>query len=338
MLLSNKKIFYFVSLIFIVSNVYSLQFGNGNDESSLVFIQVADQVKDFCIQNKNTYLIKDDDSLWGAGQSVSWSFKGTSGYIDSFEKLEEDVLSYDGLYLIKKDGNIYETFEGVKKCPYDVLKGSGPFFIKKDYSLWVSGENKNGSFGTGSFEVKYDEPVKVRVNVIDICYNNLYSLLITSKHELMITGSHYLPSPYQKTCKFIKIADNVKYVIKNFYITDKDELYAFGWAAHGVSGLGDLGEKFQILPTKIMDNVESVASNGRSTLILKKDGKVYGCGGKSVNYCGELGFGNFEPVFTPKYIMDNVRSVGMGDNYSAILKKDGTLWMCGANNDWEGSL
>ncbi len=338
MSLLNKRILSFIGLSAIVFNIYSLQFGNGNDESSNVFIQVADNVKDFCLKNRASYIIKEDGSLWGTGQEVYWKFTGKDRYLNTFEKLEEDVYSFDGLYLLKKDGNTYKVKKGISKFQYNIIKGSGPFFIKKDYTLWVSGSNDKGSFGTGSFEVNYDDPVKVRNNVIDVIFTNLFSLIITSKHELMISGTHYLPSPYQKTNKFIKIADNVRYATENFYITDNDELYAFGWAADGVSGLGNLGNNYTILPQKVMDNVKSVACNGQATLILKNDGTLYGCGGDSPNYCGELGFGNRDPVFTPKYIMNDVKKIDMGATHSAVLKNDDTLWMCGANNEWEGSL
>lgn len=338
MLSLNKRYIYFCFLFFYCLKGYTLQFGNGNDESSTVFIQVTDNVKDFCLSYYDTYIIKEDNTLWGTGNDVYRYFFDIKKTINTFEKLESDVLSFDGVYLIKKDGSTYEVYKGMTKFPYDILKGSGPFFIKKDNSLWVAGENDKGSFGTGEYKVNYETPVKVRSNVIDVIFNRFFTLIITKQHELMITGEHYLPSPFQKTNKFTKIADNVRYATENFYITDNDELYAFGWAANGVTGLGDLKDKYEILPTKVMDDVESVASTQQATLILKKDGSLYGCGGDSPNYCGELGFGDRKPVFTPKFIMNNVKKVGMGTNFSAVLKNDGTLWMCGANNEWEVGL
>lgn len=338
MLLLNKKYICIILLSTMFVDAFSLQFGNGNDESSTVFIQVAENVKDFFLHTRDSFIIKEDNTLWGTGQEVNWKFNGTDDYINTFEKLESDVLSFDGVYLIKKDGSTYEVYKGMSKFPYDILKGSGPFFIKKDNSLWVAGENDKGSFGTGEYKVNYETPVKVRSNVIDVIFNRFFTLIITKQHELMITGEHYLSSPFQKTNKFTKIADNVRYATENFYITDNDELYAFGWAANGVTGLGDLKDKYEILPTKVMDDVESVASTQQATLILKKDGSLYGCGGDSPNYCGELGFGDRKPVFTPKFIMNNVKKVGMGTSYSAVLKNDGTLWMCGANNEWEVGL
>lgn len=339
MSLFNK---YFCCIILVSSllfDIYSLQFGNGNDESSTEFIQVATDVKDFYLDDFNTsYIIKNDGSLWGTGELVYNDFFCQSKKINTFEKIEENVTYFDGLYLIKNDSSVYRVLQGLQKFEFDIEKGAGPFFITKNKELWVYGNNDNGSFWTGLFNVNYEYPIKVMNNVKDVCYSNLYSLVITSDDELLISGTHYLPLPFKRTNKFVKLADNVRAVTQNFFITKNDELYAFGWCAHGVTGLGDLNKTYGILPTKVMDNVKNVVSNGHATLILKNDGKVFGCGGDSPNYCGELGFGNYEPVFTPTYIMENVTKIDIATIYSAILKNDGTLWMCGENSEWGAGL
>lgn len=337
MLRLNKKNLVLLVLFFELQRIFSLQFGNGNDESSRKFIKVADDVKDFSIGLFTTYIIKNDDSLWGTGY-VDRSFHDSDYTTNSFEEFDNDISYFDGRYLIKKDGSIFKVKNEITKFDYKIKKSSGCFFITEDNCLWVYGDNPNGSFGVGKDEVFYNKPTKIRNDVIDVCYSYLFSLIITKNHDLMISGKHYLPAPYQKTNKFEKIADNVRFTIKNFYITDNDELYVFGWAAYGITGLGDLGKQWKIKPTKVMNDVKSVACNDQATLILKKDGTLYGCGGDSPNYCGELGFGNFDPVFSPEYIMNDVKKVDMESTWSIVLKNDDTLWMCGSNNDWEGGL
>lgn len=339
MSLFNKHFYCIMLVSSLMFDMYTLQFGNGKDESSTKFIQVASDVKDFCLDDFNTsYIIKKDDSLWGTGELVYNDFFCKDKQINSFEKIEDNVIYFDGLYLVKKDYSVYRVLKGLHKFEFDIKKGAGPFFITKDNELWVYGNNDNGSFGTGVFDANYEIPIKVMNNVKDVWYSNLFSLVITSKNELLISGTHYLPLPFKKTNKFVKLADNVRYVTENFFITKNDELFVFGWCAHGSSGLGDLGKSYGILPTKVMDDVKSAVSNGQATLILKNDGKVYGCGGDSPNYCGELGFGDYEPVFTPKYIMEDVKKIDIATTYSAILKNDGTLWMCGENSEWGAGL
>lgn len=338
MLKLDRKTLSMILILFITQNLFSLQFGNGNNESSTTFIKVADDVKDFTFDMYTTYILKNDNSLWGTGYFVYEDFYNEGSEINSFIKVQEDVLSFSGRLLKKTDGTTYKVYKGLNQVNSNIKKMAGAFYITDDNTLWVEGENSNGSFGTGYDEIDYDRPVKVRVNVKDVYYSRLYSLIITNKNELMISGSHYLPYPYKKNNKFEKIADNVRYTIDNFYITDKDELYVFGWAAHGITGLGDLGDKWKLLPTKVMDDVKSVACNGQATLILKNDGTLYGCGGGSPNYCGELGLGNYKTIYTPQYIMSDVIKIDMGSTFSGVLKSDGTFWMCGSNNEWEGTL
>ena len=68
------------------------------------------------------------------------------------------------------------------------------------------------------------------------------------------------------------------------------------------------------------------------TLILKNDGTLWGCG---YNTQGQLGLGdtNWRAILTQIITnTDNVKSVYCGESHTIILKNDGTLWGCGANN------
>ena len=62
------------------------------------------------------------------------------------------------------------------------------------------------------------------------------------------------------------------------------------------------------------------------SLILKNDGTLWGCG---LNDSGQLGLGNTTNRTTFTQITTNVndiKSVYCGENYTLILKNDGTLW------------
>ncbi len=49
------------------------------------------------------------------------------------------------------------------------------------------------------------------------------------------------------------------------------------------------------------------------------------------NYCGQLGNGNRTNSYTPVKIMKNVAAVSLGDEHSAAVTKDGSLYMWGYN-------
>ena len=82
-----------------------------------------------------------------------------------------------------------------------------------------------------------------------------------------------------------------------------------------------------------MDGVSSVATGEFHTLIVKKDGSMWACGDNS---CGQLGDGTKTERHTLVKIMEGVTSVAAGGNggkeHSLIVKKDGSLWVCGNNH------
>ena len=79
--------------------------------------------------------------------------------------------------------------------------------------------------------------------------------------------------------------------------------------------------------------VATFATSGLHTLIVKNDGTLWACG---QNTSGELCDGTKKTSTTPKYIMSNVVAVSAGrqntTSNSFILKRDGTLWVCGTNS------
>ena len=249
---------------------------------------------------------------------------------DIFIKLDEGCKYFDGKYKITLDGRLFYR-DSLVDC--DVIKFCEGLYIKKDSSLWAVGSDNHGRFGLGKKKSVLDKPVMIMDCVKDVYATQLYSQVITANGDLFISGEHYLPDHRESSCKFFMLAKNVKYSDNGFYITDKNELYAFGFAAEGALGIGVVKDgNWRISPTKIMDNVKTVSSSQQATLILLMDGSLYGCGGDTPNYFGELGLGNRKAVFTPKYITSDVTDICMGDCHSAIIKTDSSLWCCGAND------
>ena len=110
-------------------------------------------------------------------------------------------------------------------------------------------------------------------------------------------------------------------------------LWSTGYNGCGQLGLGDYTNRTTFTQiTTNADDVKSVYCNGNHTIILKNDGTLWGCGD---NGYGQLGLGDTTNRTTFTQITtnaDNIKSVYCGRLYTLILKNDGTLWGCGAND------
>lgn len=123
-------------------------------------------------------------------------------------------------------------------------------------------------------------------------------------------------------------------------LTNKGEVFGFGWNKAGQLGNGNdkivkVPVKMKLNNTEYFKNAIDIAAGDIHSMILKKDGTVWCCGG---NFSGQLGNltneNSFYPVLT-KYkdgkIFDNVIKITAGWDFSVALKKDGTVWAWGDN-------
>lgn len=120
-------------------------------------------------------------------------------------------------------------------------------------------------------------------------------------------------------------------------------LWMWGSDSYGQIGVGgnvnSKGDIFtiQTTPKKVMDDVAAVSCGYRFTAAIKTDGSLWMWGD---SYGGQLGIGRTGNTQTdsgytyqnvPIKVMDNVAAVSCGEDHTAIIKTDGSLWMCGNN-------
>ena len=113
-------------------------------------------------------------------------------------------------------------------------------------------------------------------------------------------------------------------------LTNDGTLWGCGENTYGQLGLGDTDNR--TIFTKITNNIKSVYCGGNHTIILKNDNTLWGCGS---NGSGQLGLGDTTDRTTFTQIINNtnnIKSIYCGGNHTLILKNDGTLWGCGAND------
>lgn len=93
-------------------------------------------------------------------------------------------------------------------------------------------------------------------------------------------------------------------------------------AGDGVAGLGDEVSANAASSERVFDQVVSL-SEARASAVIKEDGSLWMWG-----HIGNTGRIDAEPI----KIMDDVKSVALGESHYAAIKTDGSLWMWGWNN------
>ena len=110
-------------------------------------------------------------------------------------------------------------------------------------------------------------------------------------------------------------------------------LWGCGYNYYGQIGLGDTTNRKAFMQiTTNTDDIESFYCGENYTILLKNNGTLWACG---ANVYGQLGLGDENNRKTFAIISTNtndVKSIYCGNNYTFILKNDGTLWGCGYNN------
>lgn len=321
---------------------------------------------------ENIAIVDKDHNLWMAGPN------------DAAELGIVGVGNRDITHetLTTKSRLCQDTFFKVMEDVASVCCGDGfTAAIKTDGSLWMWGRNDHGEIGNGGVTdfsghaggdmtiVAQSAPVKIMDNVTAVSCGVAFVAAIKTDGSLWMWGrnssgelgnglegnSTYRGlgrSPIQTVP--VKIMDDVRMVscggAHTAAIKTDGSLWVWGANNAGQLGNGRVGnqtretgyvETIQTVPLKLMDNVESVACGSTHTAIVKTDGSLWMCGD---NKYGELGNGGecnavdedspTYPVQTvPVKIMDDVASVSAGSMYpsTAIVRKDGSLWMCGDN-------
>ena len=110
-------------------------------------------------------------------------------------------------------------------------------------------------------------------------------------------------------------------------------LWAWGYNARGLLGLGDDIERNTPVQVGSAKDWAAVSTSSAHTMAIKSDGSLWACGR---NAAGELGLGttNQNVHGTPTQVGSdkNWMAVAAGDAYTMALKSDGSLWAWGVNN------
>ena len=170
------------------------------------------------------------------------------------------------------------------------------FILKNDGSVWSCGYNASGQLGLGN-NTSRNIFTQVTTNINDI-------------KQITCSGAH------------------------TFILKNDGSVWSCGYNNAGQLGLGDNTDRntFTQVTTNISD-IKQIVCGFYHTFILKNDGSVWACGR---NDNGELGLGDttnrntFTQVTTN--INNDVKQIACGENHTIIIKNDGSIYSCGAND------
>lgn len=210
--------------------------------------------------------------------------------------------------------------------------------IDSDGNLWLWGLNNCYQLGDGSTVYKKSRPVKILDNVRSVSLGQYHSAAIRKDGSLWVWGGKefnmYDNYPISKRIQPEKIMDDVKSVslgVKHSAAVKTDgSLWIWGDNYRSQLGVISVADSYE--PIKILDNVSSVSLGYFHSAAIKTDGSLWIWG--SDGYGQAAGYGNggiLSDTYIPTKILDNVKSVSLGNNHSGAVKKDGSLWMWGCN-------
>jgi alpha-tubulin suppressor-like RCC1 family protein len=268
-------------------------------------------------------------TLWGWGDNSTGKLDdiGSGDRLDAWTgpyqttpiKLMEGVAAASGgtyTLALKTDGTLWRRGQGegwsqLLDGVTAMAQGGGNYAaIRKDGSLWLWGDNRFGQLSPGGVEEDYAEaPVKVMDGVKTVSLNG-----------------HIM-------------------AVKN-----DDTLWSWGAGNYGTLGSGQVGEEQREglacrgEPVQILDHVAKVATSWNNAFAVKTDGTLWAWG---LNAYGELGDADLHHIAdaygqyiqtVPAQVMAEVADVAAGHGTTYIIKTDGTLWACGANQFGEAGV
>ena len=306
-------------------NNSSGQLGLGDTANRLSFTIIGintNDIKSVYCGYGHTFILKNNGTLWGCGgNSYGELGLGDTNNRKIFVQITTNVNNIKSVYC----GNNHTII------------------LKNDDTLWGSGYNRLGHLGLGD-TTNRNIFTKIATDIKSAYCGSEYTVALKNDGTLWACGyNNYgqlgLGDTNNRTVltrittntndiKSVHCGDSHTLILKN-----DGTLWTCGDNQYGQLGLGDTSNRaiFTQITTNIND-IKSVYCGGNYTSILKNNGALYVCG---ANVYGQLGLGdttNRKTLIQVTTNADDIKSIYCGYNHNAILKNDGTLYICGLND------
>ena len=281
--------------------------GSANNGSCSMALQtkpsafLSDEVQTISSGYMHHAIIKKDGSLWMWGRQYCGEFcnSSTTGSANPIKVLD----------------NVADVSCG----------GQTTGIIMRDGSLWMCGRNDFGQVGNNSV-LSRNTPIKVMDDVKSVSAGwgvsyaikkdkSLWAWGRNDKHQLGLANTENQLEPVKVMDEIAMIASSATESKWSAAIKTDGTLWAWG--------------ELQPTPTKMLEDVCSVAVGTDYIEAIKKDGTLWAFGN---NKFGQIGDGSTSTQPTPIKIMDDVAEVMSGGETTLVNKTNGSIWTWGRNN------
>jgi hypothetical protein len=195
------------------------------------------------------------------------------------------------------------------------------FYVKKDGSLWGFGKNDQGLLGAANGEY-LSEPAKLLDDVKSVAANRYAVMAVKRDGSLWYWGR---PAGMKKSEQPAKLLDDVAMV-------SMDEYYSGPVILCKNDGSLYFMEDDELERIAHGEKVKFVVTSGVNNFFINESDELWGWCTDENGTNGSLGVGHTGPVPEPVKIMGDVQFVAGDNSNTMIIRKDSSLWMCGAGN------
>jgi alpha-tubulin suppressor-like RCC1 family protein len=330
------------------SNVYG-QLGDGSSTNRTSLVSVTSNTTDI-LRNisaiytnaQNAFFLKDDKTIWGVGNNLD-SVLGIGGTLNSVNSKPIQPVTAASMPLVD-----------IIDCKI-TSNGKNAFFLASNGDVYATGSNNNGQLGRGNTNAYYYAAKGSIVSVSAIAPGAFCNTVLLRSGAVWAcgynasgqlgTGDSTDKSNYtQSRISTSQVLTGIN-MIKNggafVFALSSGSVFSTGINNYGQLGIGNLANAFYFTRARqntgfITDVKDMILAETGSSYFLKNDGTVWACGN---NASGQLGIGSLTNS-TSAFHMSAEGNIPFSDakdiyasyNFVHIVKNDGTVWACGANN------
>ena len=291
------------------------------DDRSANFVQVIPRGATAAAAcNYNSIVLKQDHSVWTAGQN-------SNGQLSFFDG---SSTSRGKFFFV----NIIPGATAVAAGGYHSL------LLTQDGCVWATGWNKYGQLGDDSAD---DRSTFIRV-ISDaakaVAAGDSHSIVLKGDGSVWATGRNYNGqlgdgsrvdrSTYRKV-----MAGGAAEVAAGGYhsmvLKQDGSVWATGWNEYGQLG-GQLAEDW-VEYVQVSNGGTAISLGSRHSMVLKQDGSVWATGHNEYGQLGDGSTRNSNLFVQVINTSQQATAVAAGAFHSMVLNQDGSVWATGSNRD-----